>query len=42
MAVDYGIGRIIIDGLQELALIEDICREKGKIMKVLFPHHAGR
>lgn len=36
MAVDYGIGRIIIDGLQELALIEDICREKGKIMKVLF------
>lgn len=36
MAVEYGIGRIIIDSLQELALIEDVCREKGKTMKVLF------
>lgn len=36
MAVEYGIGRIIIDSLQELHLIEDICREKGKKMNVLF------
>ena len=36
LAVEYGIGRIIIDSLQELALIEDVCREKGKTMKVLF------
>ena len=36
MAVEYGIGRIIIDSLQELALIEEVCREKGKTMKVLF------
>lgn len=36
MAVDYGIGRIIIDGLQELALIEDICKEKGKVVNVLY------
>lgn len=36
MAVEYGIGRIIIDSLQEVGLIEDICREKGKKMKVLF------
>jgi len=36
MAVDYGIGRIIIDGLQELALIESICKAKNKQMKVLY------
>lgn len=36
MAVEYGIGRVIIDSLQELALIEDVCREKGRTMKVLF------
>lgn len=36
LAVDYGIGRIIIDSLQELALIEKICAEKGRKMKVLF------
>lgn len=36
MAVDYGIGRIIIDSLQELALIEEVCKAKGKTMKVLF------
>ena len=36
MAVEYGIGRIIIDSLQELHLIEDVCREKKKKMKVLF------
>ncbi len=36
MAVDYGIGRIIIDGRQELALIEDICKEKGKVVNVLY------
>lgn len=36
MAVDYGIGRIIIDSLQELSLIEAICKEKGRRMKVLY------
>ncbi len=36
MAVDYGIGRIIIDGLQELELIESICKEKNKKMNVLY------
>ena len=36
MAVEYGIGRIIIDSLQELALIEGVCQEKGKKMNVLF------
>lgn len=30
MAIDYGIGRIIVDGIGELELIEDICREKNK------------
>ena len=30
MAVDYGVGRIIIDGVDELDLIEEVCRELGK------------
>ena len=30
MAIEYGIGRIIVDSLQELAIIEDICKEKDK------------
>lgn len=36
MAIDYGIGRIIIDGLQELDLIETICASKNKVVDVLF------
>lgn len=36
LAVDYEIGRIIIDGLQELNLIEEICKEKNKKMNVLY------
>lgn len=36
MAIEYGIGRIIVDSLQELAIIEDICKEKGKTAKILF------
>lgn len=36
MAVEYGIGRIIIDGLQELELLESICKRQGKKMKVLY------
>jgi len=36
MAIEYGIGRIIIDGLQELSLIESICKDKGKKVNVLY------
>lgn len=36
MAVDYHIGRIIVDGLSELSVIEHICEEKNKKMNVLF------
>ncbi|MCI2105117.1 MAG: diaminopimelate decarboxylase [Intestinimonas sp.] len=36
LAVDAGIGRIIIDGLQELPLLESICRKKGVRMNVLY------
>ncbi|GAB1475824.1 diaminopimelate decarboxylase [Bacillota bacterium] len=36
MAVGYGIGRIIIDGLDELPRIEECCRKHGKKMNVLF------
>ena len=35
-AIDYGVGRIIVDGLTELKLIEEVCRESGKRTKVLF------
>jgi len=36
LAVDYNIGRIIVDGLDELSLIEDVCKEKGKKMNILY------
>lgn len=36
LAVEYGIGRIIIDGTHELELIEDVCREKGKTIDVMY------
>lgn len=35
-AVEAGIGRVIIDGLQELSLLESICSAQGRRMKVLF------
>jgi diaminopimelate decarboxylase len=35
MAVGAGVGRIIIDGADELGLIEDICRSAGKRIKAL-------
>lgn len=36
LAVERGVGRIILDGLQELPLLESICARKGKKMKVLY------
>ncbi|MBP1926665.1 diaminopimelate decarboxylase [Sedimentibacter acidaminivorans] len=36
LAVDYNIGRIIVDGLDELSLIESVCKQKGKKMNVLY------
>ena len=36
LAVDYNIGRIIVDGLDELGLIEDICKVKGKKVNILY------
>lgn len=36
MAVDYNIGRIIVDGLDELSLIEKICKDKQRKMNVLY------
>lgn len=35
LAVDYNIGRIVVDGLNEIDLIEKICEEKGKKMNIL-------
>ena len=36
LAVERGVGRIILDGLQELPLLESVCARKGKKMKVLY------
>ncbi|MGF6376110.1 diaminopimelate decarboxylase [Clostridiales Family XIII bacterium PM5-7] len=36
MAIEYGIGRIIVDSLQELKRIEEICEAKNKKTKILF------
>ena len=36
MAIEYGVGRIIVDGLEELSLIEKICAEKGKRTAILY------
>ncbi|HPR80814.1 diaminopimelate decarboxylase [Enterococcus sp. DIV2402] len=36
MAIDYGVGRIIVDGIQEIELIQALCREKGKTANILF------
>lgn len=36
LAVDYKIGRIIVDGLDELSLIEEICKEKNKRVNILY------
>lgn len=35
-AIDCGIGRIIIDGPNELNIIEDVCKEKDQKVKVLY------
>ena len=34
-AVSYGVGRIIVDGLNELALIEDACKRGDKKMNIM-------
>jgi len=36
LAVDYGIGRIIVDGLDELSVLEKICRDNGKKSNILY------
>lgn len=36
MAIEYGVGRIIVDGFTELDRKEEICREKVKKANVLF------
>ena len=36
LAIDYNIGRIIVDGLDELNLIEEICKEKNKKVNILY------
>lgn len=35
MAVEYGVGRIIVDGIDEIPLIESVCSELGKKASIL-------
>jgi diaminopimelate decarboxylase len=36
MAIDYNVSRIIVDGIDELNLIEEVCKEKGKKLNILY------
>jgi diaminopimelate decarboxylase len=36
LAIDYNIGRIIVDGFDELGIIEDICKKKVKKANILY------
>ena len=36
LAVDYNIGRIIVDGLDELSIIEEVCKGEGKKINILY------
>lgn len=36
MAIEYGVGRIIVDGLQEIDLIQKIAQEKNQKVAILF------
>ena len=35
-AIEYGVGRIIVDSVTELPIIEEVCKEKGKKTKILY------
>ena len=35
-AIEYGVGRIIVDSVSELPIIEEVCKEKGKKTKILY------
>ena len=35
LAIDYGVGRIIIDSVEELHLVDQICKEKDKNVSIL-------
>ncbi|OTN77547.1 diaminopimelate decarboxylase [Enterococcus sp. 8G7_MSG3316] len=34
-AIDYGVGRIIVDGIQEIGLIRAICQETNQVAKIM-------
>ncbi|MDR1028214.1 MAG: diaminopimelate decarboxylase [Clostridiales Family XIII bacterium] len=36
MAIEYGVGHIIIDAFDELSVIEELCERYGKTVKVLY------
>jgi len=36
LAIEYGVGRIVVDGLEELDMIEEICQSYDKKIKVIY------
>ncbi len=36
MAIEYGVGRIIVDGMDELLMIEEICKATGRKAKIMY------
>ncbi|MEG0291297.1 MAG: diaminopimelate decarboxylase [Anaerovoracaceae bacterium] len=41
MAIEYGVSRIIVDGTDEISLIESICQRLGKTTKILIRFSPG-
>ncbi|MCR3955016.1 MAG: diaminopimelate decarboxylase [Gudongella sp.] len=36
LAIEYGVGRIIVDGMEELQMIEEICKATGSKAKIMY------
>ncbi len=41
MAVDYGVGRVVVDNMDELETLDGVARRKGRRMKILFRVNPG-
>lgn len=41
MAVDYGVGRVVVDNMDELKALDAVARRRGRRMKILFRVNPG-
>lgn len=41
MAVDYGVGRVVVDNMDELEALDGVARRKGRRVKILFRVNPG-